>query len=83
MTTKLTLTIEEKVIDEAKKYARASGKSLSGMVESYLRSLSATEGKKGKKHAPQVARLMGAVRLPGEPDYKKDLTAAINRKYRS
>lgn len=33
MTTKLTLTIDDSVIDSAKKYARHNGKSLSGIVE--------------------------------------------------
>jgi len=36
MTTKLTLTIEDTVIDSAKKYARQKGKSLSDIVENYL-----------------------------------------------
>jgi hypothetical protein len=70
------------VIDEAKKYARAKGKSLSGMVENYLRSLSATTGRKGEKHAPPVARLMGSVQLPDKFNYKKDLAAAVTRKHR-
>ena len=38
MTTKLTLTIEEKVISSAKKYAQKKGKSLSNLVENYLKS---------------------------------------------
>jgi hypothetical protein len=40
MTTKLTLTMEDKVIDSAKKYARQKGKSLSDIVENYLKSIS-------------------------------------------
>ncbi|MEO6869719.1 MAG: DUF6364 family protein, partial [Ginsengibacter sp.] len=38
MTTKLTLTIEDKVISSAKKYAQKKGKSLSHLVENYLKS---------------------------------------------
>ena len=40
MTTKLTLTIEDKVIDSAKEYAKLKGKSLSHLVENYLKSIS-------------------------------------------
>jgi hypothetical protein len=43
MTTKLTLTMEDKVISSAKKYARQKGKSLSDIVENYLKSISGTE----------------------------------------
>ena len=40
MLTKLTLTIDEKVIDRAKKYALNKNKSISRMVEEYLDSVS-------------------------------------------
>ena len=39
MTTKLTLTIDDSVISVAKKYAKKSGKSLSVIVENYLKTL--------------------------------------------
>jgi hypothetical protein len=39
MITKLTLTVEKSVIDQAKIVAKASGRSLSKMVEEYLISL--------------------------------------------
>ena len=82
MTTKLTLTIDDKVIEAAKKYAQASGKSLSGVVESYLRSLSAPNSKKNRKHTLQVSRLMGVIKLPKDFDYKKDMAEALTRKHR-
>ena len=37
MTTKLTLTIDESIIDSAKAYARDQGRSLSDVVENYLK----------------------------------------------
>ena len=43
MTTKLTLTMEDKVIDSAKKYAQKNGKSLSNLVENYLKSITTKE----------------------------------------
>ena len=39
MTTKLTLTIDESIIDSAKAYARDQGRSLSDVVENYLKVL--------------------------------------------
>jgi predicted HicB family RNase H-like nuclease len=38
MTTKLTLTIDDAVINTAKNYAQKTGKSLSSIVENYLKS---------------------------------------------
>jgi hypothetical protein len=39
MTTKLTLSIESSVIEQAKNYARSHNKSLSRLIENYLKSL--------------------------------------------
>ncbi len=39
MTTKLTLSIESSVIEQAKNYAKAHNKSLSRLIENYLKSL--------------------------------------------
>jgi len=39
MNAKLTLTLDKELIEESKEYARSSGKSLSSIIERYLRSL--------------------------------------------
>ena len=65
MTTKLTLTIDDSVIDAAKAYARNSGKSLSGIVENYLKSIAVVEDTVTKL-SPKVAKLLGAVKLPAD-----------------
>lgn len=39
MTTKLTLTIEQWVIEKAKQYAKAKEYSLPGLIENYLKTL--------------------------------------------
>lgn len=80
MTTKLTLTIEDTVIDSAKKYARHKGKSLSAIVENYLKSISAQD-ETSSKLSPKVTKLMGAISLPEDFDYKKELSAAVLKKY--
>jgi hypothetical protein len=81
MTTKLTLTMEGKVIDSAKKYARLKGKSLSGIVENYLKSISTNEIKT-EDLSPKVARLKGIIKLPEDFDYKKEIGNALIKKYR-
>lgn len=40
MKTKLTLTIEKAVIEQAKQYAKDTGQSLSELIQSYLKKLS-------------------------------------------
>ncbi len=80
MTTKLTLTIEDSIIDAAKKYAKKKGKSLSALVENYLKSISVKENK-STDISPKVLKLMGAVKLPKNFDYKKELQKALEEKY--
>jgi len=81
MTTKLTLTIDDNVIDSAKKYARMKGKSLSGIVENYLKSIS-TQDENTPELSPKVTRLMGVISLPEDFDYKKELGEALIKKYK-
>jgi hypothetical protein len=80
MTTKLTLTIDDSVIAIAKKYAKQKGKSLSDIVENYLMSLTSKE-KKEDSISPRILKLMGAIELPENFDYKKELTKGLVKKY--
>lgn len=80
MTTKLTLTIEQKVIKSAKLYAQERGRSLSDLVESYLKTLSDKE-KTGSEFSPRVKRLIGAVKLSEDFNYKESLKAGIEQKH--
>lgn len=81
MTTKLTLTIEEKVIHSAKKYALKKGKSLSHIVENYLKSIVTKESSE-EALSPKVVKLMGSVKLPSNFDYKKEIGKAVSKKYK-
>jgi hypothetical protein len=80
MTTKLTLTIEERVIKTAKKYAQKKGRSLSALIENYLKAL-ATEDSLAGEMTPRVRRLRGSIKLPGNFDYKKAVEESISKKY--
>jgi hypothetical protein len=81
MTTKLTLTIEDKVIDSAKKYAQKKGKSLSHIIENYLKSITTKESR-NEPISPKVLKLMGVIKLPQGFDYKKELGNALSKKYK-
>ena len=82
MTTKLTLTLNQQVIESAKAYAKRNGKSLSSIAESYLRSLEQTEDAK-QNLSPEVKRLLGSVKLSKNFDYKKELQDAMIKKHMS
>lgn len=80
MTTKLTLTIEQDVIKVAKTYARRKGRSLSDLIESYLKTLTAKPGNE-EDLSPRVKKLMGKLKLPKDFDYKKTLADELTKKY--
>ncbi len=81
MTTKLTLTIDEKVISSAKKYAKKKGRSLSNLVENYLKSVSSKETDVNTL-SPRVTKLMGVIKLPADFNYKKELGNSLSKKYK-
>ncbi len=81
MTTKLTLTIEDKVISSAKKYAQKKGKSLSHLVENYLKSISVNDSS-NLAISPRVSKLRGIIKLPNNFDYKSELSNALSKKYK-
>jgi hypothetical protein len=65
----------------AKNYAKQTGKSLSDIVENYLMSLTSKE-KKEEEISPRIMKLVGAVKLPKDFDYKKELSKAIAKKHK-
>ena len=80
---KLTLSINQMVIDEAKEYAKSNGKSLSSIVEEYLKSLTKIEKSKKKKTSMELVReLKGSIKLPEDfTSYKEVLQDALVEKY--
>lgn len=82
MNTKLTLTIEKEVIEQAKKYAKQKGQSLSEMVENYFKLLASEKIKsKETKLSPKVNRLRGIIKTDENLDYKKILSEELSKKY--
>lgn len=82
MNTKLTLTIEREVIERAKEYARSQNRSLSDIIENYLKILT-KEGRTRdlKKLNPVVKSLKGSFKMPEDMDYKKELRNRLEKKY--
>ena len=83
MSTKLTLTIEKSVIEEAKKYAKSQGRSLSKLIEEYLKSISREDQKiEELQLSPITKSLYGSVKLDNdEIDYKELLKDEILKKH--
>lgn len=80
MQTKLTLTIEQSIIEQAKGYAKSQGRSLSDLIENYLK-IVLDNKKESIKISPSIKKLQGSITLPDNFDYKKDLTTALSEKY--
>jgi hypothetical protein len=81
MDTKLTLKLDEDVIEKAKEYAKSKKTSLSDLIENYLQKL--TTEKKGKKNiTPLVKSLSGVIELPEDYNDKKDYTDYLTNKYK-
>jgi hypothetical protein len=85
MNTKLTLSLEKEVIEQAKIYAKGTGRSLSEMVENYFRNLvekpNENEEEEYKYLNPRLKRLIGIVKLPPDFDIKKAKEEYFKEKY--
>ncbi|MBD1420683.1 DUF6364 family protein [Sphingobacterium chuzhouense] len=81
MNTKLTLTIEQSTIEKAKKYAQKKERSLSDLIENYLKALVNEEINDEDELTPLVKSLRGSFKLPEDFDYKKELTDRLSEKY--
>lgn len=80
MTTKLTLSIDKDVIEQSKKFASSHNRSLSDIIESYLKAITSVEGK-SIMATDKVRLLRGSFKTPEGLDYKKLLEEEIIRKH--
>ena len=82
MNTKLTLTIEQEIIERAKKYAKEKNRSLSDIIETYLKVLTKSEqNQQVEKLNPIVKSLKGSFKMSKNMDYKKELGNRLEKKY--
>ena len=80
MDTKLTLKLDKQVIDKAKAYASSQKRSLSRLIESYLKTLIDKED--NIKISPFVKSMQTGVKIPADLDYKKDYGDHLAEKYK-
>ena len=81
MNTKLTLTIEQSLIEKAKQYAKGKGRSLSDIVENYLKVITKENDKQKAEITPIASSLRGSFKAPLSFDYKKELSKKLSEKY--
>jgi hypothetical protein len=81
MNSKLTLTIDNTVVKNAKRYARSRGRSLSDIVENYLKMITRDNIDPDFETTPIVNSLRGSFRAHDDIDYKQELSKGLSDKY--
>ena len=81
MDKKLTLSLNQAIIKQAKKYAKSNNISLSKLIESYLATLTSPHSKK-PDITPLVKSLSGIIDLPADFDEKEAYSDYLIEKYR-
>lgn len=85
MDAKLTLKLDKYVIDKAKEYASSQKRSLSRLIEAYLKSLIDTdlsENDDKLEISPFVKSLQTGIEIPSDLDDKKEYRDYLEEKYR-
>lgn len=81
MDKKLTLSLNQSIIENAKIYAKANNISLSKLIESYLATLT-RKTKKKSEITPLVKSLSGVIELPTDFDEKEAYSEYLMKKYK-
>ena len=79
MDSKLTLKLNENIIEKAKQYAKENNISLSRIIENYLKAIT-DPNIENKKISPLVKSLTGVVKL-NDSDYRKEYNDFLSQKY--
>lgn len=82
MDTKLTLKLNQEIIEKAKKYATDKKLSLSRLIENYLNSLTSDSKSSDLEISPFVKSLSTGVQIPEQFDYKKDRGDYLEKKHK-
>jgi formiminotetrahydrofolate cyclodeaminase len=77
MQTKLTLTIDKKVIEKAKEFASKSNRSLSDIIETYLERIT---DKNVEDVDNELSKIIGVIKLPADFDEKKEIRSILTSK---
>ncbi|MFV8333553.1 DUF6364 family protein [Flavobacterium sp. GSP14] len=82
MDTKLTLKLDQEIIEKAKHYASEKKLSLSRIIENYLNSLTSDKTNNDIQISPFVKSLSSGIKIPADYNYKKDRTDYLEQKYK-
>jgi hypothetical protein len=82
MDTKLTLKLNQEIIEKAKKYASEKKMSLSRIIEFYLQSLTTENEKDEFQISPFVKSISTGTSIPNDLDYKKEYSDYLMDKYK-
>ena len=85
MDTKLTLKLDKLVIEQAKEYAFNQKRSLSRIIESYLKSLVNREDDNNESDieiSPFVKSMFTGVKIPPDLDYKSERLDHLKEKHK-
>jgi len=80
MDNKLTLKLNDEIIEKAKKYAQTHNISLSRLIENYLTKIVSKDEPKGNITA-LVKSISGVIELHENTDYKSDYAQYLSEKY--
>lgn len=81
MQAKLTLSLDIDVIEQAKVFSRQQHKSLSKVVENYLRLVTRKDSAQ-EEISPIVSRLMGVASMHVDDRGREEITAYLEEKHR-
>ncbi|HET6991954.1 MAG TPA: DUF6364 family protein [Bacteroidia bacterium] len=80
MDTKLTLKLDQEIIEKAKGYAKSRKTSISRLIENFLQKITSEDEK--EEITPLVKSLSGIIDLPAKYNHKKDYADHLSKKYR-
>lgn len=81
MDAKLTLKLNQDIIEKAKTFAQSQGTSLSRLIENYLQQITHVK-EPDNSITPLVKSLAGILDLQKESDVKEDYANYLTKKYR-
>jgi len=82
MDTKLTLKLNQRIIEKAKEYAANKKMSLSRIVEAYLQSLTSENDTSEFEISPFVKSISTGTEITDDLDYKKEYSDYLIEKYK-
>ena len=81
MDKKLTLSLNQEIIESAKRYAKNNNTSLSKMIESYFETLTKVDENENIKTTPLARSLRGVIELPDDFNYKESRSKYLKEKH--